>query len=98
MSDCNDMLASLKRFKEQHGKEYRLLSLGIFGSFARDEATENSDVDIVFETDEPNLFRAARLKEDIEALLSRHVDIVRLRERMNPRLKARIEREARYAR
>ena len=36
------------------------------------------------------------MKQQLEALLGRRVDIVRRRERMNPRLASRISREARY--
>jgi hypothetical protein len=36
------------------------------------------------------------IKEDIEAMVRRHVDIVRVRENMNPFLKERIEKEGRY--
>jgi len=92
----NDVLARLKTFKESRQAEYSLRSLGIFGSFARGQAQEDSDVDVVFETSEPNLFRTSRMKQELEELLARRVDVVRLRERMNPRLKQRILREARY--
>ena len=88
--------ALLKAFKEQHAKEYRLTALGYFGSYARNEATPESDVDVVFQTDYPDLFLTAMLKQDIEALLGHSVDVIRLRDAMNPRLKARIEREAVY--
>jgi hypothetical protein len=93
----NDVLARLKMFKECRQAEYSLRSLGIFGSFARGQAQEDSDVDVVFETSEPNLFRTSRMKQELEELLARRVDVVRLRERMNPRLKQRILREARYS-
>ena len=92
----NDVLARLKMFKESRQAEYSLRSLGIFGSYARGQAQEDSDVDVVFETSEPNLFRTSRMKQELEELLVRRVDVVRLRERMNPRLKQRILREARY--
>lgn len=88
--------ALLKEFKEQNADKYHLRSLGYFGSYARDEATEDSDVDIVFDTDAPNLFKTVEMKQDLEELLGRRADVVRLREAMNPRLKARIEREAIY--
>ncbi|MDZ4185269.1 MAG: nucleotidyltransferase domain-containing protein [Desulfuromonadales bacterium] len=86
----------LREFKEQRGAEYHLLALGYFGSYARNEAAAESDVDIVFETDAPNLFRTSSMRLDLIEWLGRPVDIVRLRETMNPRLKARVEREAVY--
>jgi uncharacterized protein len=91
-----EVLALLKSFMEGQKAEYGLISLGVFGSFARGEAQGDSDIDIVFETDQPNLFRTARMRAELERLLARRVDIVRLRARMNPRLRERILREARY--
>ena len=67
----NDVLARLKTFKESRQAEYSLRSLGIFGSFARGQAQEDSDVDVVFETSEPNLFRTSRMKQELEELLAR---------------------------
>ena len=88
--------ARLREFKERHGAEYRLQALGYFGSYARNEATAESDVDIVFETDAPNLFRSSRMRQDLVAWLGRPVDLVQLRGLGNRRLKARVEREAVY--
>ena len=88
--------ALLKAFKEQHAEEYHLRALGFFGSYARGEASADSDVDIVFDTDAPNLFKAVLMQQDLEALLGRHVDVLQLRGLTNPRLKARVEKEAVY--
>ena len=92
----NEVLEVLARHKAELAARYGLTSLGVFGSVARDEADEQSDVDIVYETDVPNLFRAVHIKRELEALLHRRVNVIRWRERINPRLKARIEREAVY--
>ena len=86
----------LERFKEQHGKQYQLRTLGYFGSYARNAVTPESDVDIVFDTDAPNLFMTVMLKQDLEESLGCQVDVLQLRGLTNPRLKARIEREVVY--
>jgi len=91
-----ELRALLKSFKEEHAQEYHLRALGYFGSYARGEATPESDVDVVFQTDRPDLFATAMLRQDLETYLGHPVDVVRLRDAMNPRLKARIEREATY--
>lgn len=91
-----DLLDLLRSFKETRQAEYDLTALGIFGSFAREEATDDSDVDVVFQTNSPNLFRTARMQQELERLLARKVDVVQLREHMNPRLKQRIIRDAKY--
>nr|VFJ63773.1 MAG: hypothetical protein BECKDK2373C_GA0170839_111115 [Candidatus Kentron sp. DK] len=86
----------LKMFMAQHQKEYHLRALGYFGSHARGEATPESDVDVVFKTDRPDLFVTVMIKQDIEEMLGCPVDVVQLRNKMNPGLKSRIEREAIY--
>ncbi len=86
----------LKAFLDQHGEEYGLLSLGYFGSFARGDADDGSDIDIVFETATPNLFLTAMLRQDLEEWLGRPVDVLQLRGMTNDRLKARIQAEAVY--
>jgi len=42
--------------------KYGVIRLGIFGSFARNEATDSSDVDVVLEMEEPNLFMIVHIK------------------------------------
>jgi predicted nucleotidyltransferase len=86
----------LTAFKARHGAEYGLLTLGYFGSYARECATPQSDVDVVFDTSRPNLFLTAMMKQDLELLLGRPVDVLQLRGLTNPRLRARIEAEAVY--
>ena len=42
-----EALAVLKRHKEEFGREYGVTVLGLFGSAARDDATESSDCCVV---------------------------------------------------
>ena len=90
------LLTELKRFKVIHQQKYGIIALGIFGSFAREEETTLSDVDIVLKTETPNFFNIVHIKEDLEKQLCLPVDIVRLREKMNPFLRKRIDNEAGY--
>lgn len=96
--DRTQLHAQLEAFLERHGDEYGLRTLGYFGSYARDEAGQGSDIDIVFDTDKPNLFLAVMMKQDLEAWLGRPVDVLQLRGMTNDRLKARIGAEAVYVR
>jgi len=41
--NITNILLELKKFKQTYQQEYHLKSLGIFGSYARQEATEKSD-------------------------------------------------------
>jgi predicted nucleotidyltransferase len=47
----NIILEYLKNKKEELHKRYGIVSLGLYGSYARDEATNNSDIDIFYERD-----------------------------------------------
>lgn len=86
----------LSEFKEQWGGKFHLTALGYFGSYARGEARPDSDVDIVFATTDPDLFKTAILKQDLEAWLNRSVDVIRLHPYLNPQFKARLEHEIIY--
>ncbi|MCA9966745.1 MAG: nucleotidyltransferase domain-containing protein [Anaerolineales bacterium] len=91
-----DVLQTLANFQQVKGKEYQIRRIGIFGSAARNQLVETSDVDVVVELLEPDLLVLVGIKQDLEALLHRQVDIVRYREKMNAFLKQRIEDEAVY--
>lgn len=41
----------LKSKKEELNKKYGIISLGLYGSYARDEATDKRDIDIFYERD-----------------------------------------------
>ena len=52
--------------------------LGIFGSVARNEQTEDSDIDIVYEG-EANILLRSRIRTELENLLGCKVDLIRFR-------------------
>ena len=88
-------LKVLREHKREFEERYGVTRLGIFGSVARDEATDESDVDVVVEM-APDLFGRVSLKEELETILGARVDLVRYWRRMNHYLKRRIDREAYY--
>jgi predicted nucleotidyltransferase len=90
------ILNNLRALKPELEKRYGVRRIGVFGSIARNEGTQTSDVDVVVEM-QPDLFKRARLKVALEAVFGRKVDVVRYRSDMNKYLKKRIEREALYA-
>lgn len=93
--DRKAIVSMIGKLKGNLAIKYNISRIGIFGSIARDEANENSDIDVVVEM-EPDLFKRAELKAELEELLHRNVDVVRYSRSMNPHLKQRIDREAMY--
>lgn len=91
-----DIIAALRRFKEVNREKYQILTIGIFGSVARNEMRDGSDIDVVVDIAEPDLFTLIAIKRDLEEQLRQSVDIVRYREDMPPFFKQRIDQEAVY--
>ena len=91
-----DYINILQRFKQEHGDEYGIIRLGIFGSVARDEHTEESDVDVLVEAPVMSLLSRIGIKQHLEEMMGVPVDVVRKTDYMRPRFKARIEREVMY--
>lgn len=77
----------LSGFQKNRGSAYGIIRIGIFGSVAKGEQKEGSDVDIYYEGEPLSLFRIVALKEELEILLESKVDLVRIRESMNTVLK-----------
>jgi predicted nucleotidyltransferase len=94
MKSQSQILSTLRKYKREHAKEYGIEEIGIFGSFARGEATDESDIDIFLKLKRSNLFLLSRIRIELEALLGMPTDVVQLRDRMNRYLKKHIEDEA----
>ena len=73
--------------------DYGIISLRLFGSAARGEHREGSDVDVFVETRTPNPFLLMDAKEFLEQKTGCPVDIIRNHRNLNPRLRKRIERD-----
>ncbi|WP_415396109.1 nucleotidyltransferase family protein [Sulfurimonas sp. CS5] len=96
MVNRDEILNILKNYKKNNINKYDIVELGLFGSVARNQASSNSDVDICIKTKTPDMFVLVHIKEELQKLLSNSIDIVRIRDRMNPYLKSRIDKEAIY--
>lgn len=87
------VLSLLREHQSEWRERYQLQRIGLFGSTARNQATATSDVDVWVELDPLTPFATVHLKQELEHLLQRPIDLVRLRERMNPALRATILKE-----
>jgi predicted nucleotidyltransferase len=89
MLDKSKTIEKLKSTRQYLDEHYGVRSMLLFGSLARDEQHEGSDVDICVDM-VPNLFNRAGVKVYLEELLGCPVDVVRMRENMNPVFKQQI--------
>lgn len=75
---------------------YQITKLGLFGSYARGEQNDESDVDVLVEYEQPpSLYRLLELRDDLSELLSIKVDVV-TRNGLKSRIKERVLAEVIY--
>jgi len=96
MKSQAEILSLMRRYKPMAQKKYGMTKLGIFGSVARGEQTENSDVDVCYEGKAPSLLTLDMIQTELEQLLNCKVDLVRVRYNMNSLLRQRIIRDGIY--
>ena len=98
MIDANIILNYLSVNKDRLLHDYHLTKIGLFGSLARGEQNDRSDIDLVieFEPDTADLYSLkARLRNEIQLQFDRPVDICRLKY-IKPIFKNQIQSEIRY--
>jgi hypothetical protein len=83
------IIDTLKQIKEH----YNLPALYLFGSYAKHTNNPNSDIDVAVQLEKTDAFLLIRIMQEIQERLKIKVDIVQLRERMNPYLKKTILEE-----
>jgi predicted nucleotidyltransferase len=76
-------------------KKYPLKSIGVFGSFSREEQTPKSDIDVLVEFSKPVGFEFLDLADELEKLLNHKVDLVS-RDAIKPRLLKYVEEDLIY--
>ncbi|WP_027340822.1 nucleotidyltransferase family protein [Halonatronum saccharophilum] len=76
----------LKELKPFLKREYKVKRLGIFGSYARGEAREDSDIDILIELSASIGWEFLDLKDFLEDYLNTEVDLVTM-DALKPQLK-----------
>ncbi len=92
--NTSDVLGALQRFKAKFGKKFGIKALGVFGSFARRQQEEASDVDVVVSLEESDFFTLVAIQEELEKLLGRKVDVVNFRDSLRESFKTNMLRDA----
>jgi len=84
-----EVLEKIQQSKPYLQERFGVATIGLFGSFSRDEQTENSDVDLIVTFDKPIGLDFITLKDYLESLFQRKVDLVTMRA-LKPQLKDQI--------
>jgi len=73
--DKTDILNFLTSHKDKLEKEFFITKIGLFGSYAKGTANEDSDIDIVIQSTKKDFFLREDLREYLESNLKKSVDI-----------------------
>lgn len=90
----DEVLDILRTHKPTLAERFGVTELALFGSFARDEANDKSDIDILVKFDKPATSKTYfGVQFYIEDLLGRRVDLV-TDKALRPQFRPYVEREA----
>lgn len=76
MLNLNTVKETLLAHKQRLSTKYGLSSLAIFGSYARNEQTDESDLDVLVEFNRPIGSAFIDLADELEQLLKVKIDLV----------------------
>ena len=90
----DQVLAALRRHRQDIEQRFAIKHFSVFGSVARDELRDDSDIDVLVEFKGKATFDGYMdLKGYLETLLGRKVDLV-THDAVKPRMRPMIEQEA----
>jgi len=97
MKTLEEIKGVLRERKEEIRKRYGVVIIGIFGSYARGEQSQLSDVDILVEVERPIGLKFFELWDEIEKTLGVDVDLLTIRAvKQKPMLWESITRDLTY--
>lgn len=76
MKSLKDIKSTLESHKNRLFSTYPIQSMAIFGSYARNEETQDSDLDVVVEFHDKIGIRFIDLANELEKLMDMKVDLV----------------------
>ncbi len=90
------ILDFLKTHQSELKERYSLVQIGLFGSYAKDAANEESDIDLYAEFENKKFKNIAGLWNYLEEQLGKKIDLFYVHKNMRSSLKESIEREVIY--
>jgi len=96
MSELDKIKHVLRQNKSALKKQFKIKTLGVFGSYARGVQKKNSDVDILVTfSHTPGLFDYIKAENHLSAMLHKKVDLV-MKGTLKPTIGKNIMREVMY--
>ncbi|MEA3312678.1 MAG: nucleotidyltransferase family protein [candidate division WOR-3 bacterium] len=96
MKTLEEIKATLRKHKPLLREKFKVNQIGVFGSYAKGEESQASDVDILVELNQPIGWEFVDLKEFLEEILGQNVDLVTVKA-LRASLRGNILKEVSYA-
>jgi len=93
---AQEIQAILRECLPEIREKYGVTSIGVFGSYARGDATPESDIDIIIELGRPIGWELVDLTDYLETRLHHTVDLV-IKRSLHPLIRDQILSEVQYA-
>lgn len=93
----DEIINSIKADKKFLKENFGVVNIGLFGSYAKNQQTEDSDIDFLVEFLEPRFDWIASLQGYMEAKFNKKIEIVRKGNLVNSRFLKRVQQEIIYA-
>ena len=93
MKQTAEIIDILRVYKPDAVMRYGITRLGLFGSVARGQHHEGSDIDVCFEGGHPTLLTIARMEIELERLMGGKVHVAVYHDGLPERMKERINKE-----
>ncbi len=91
-----ELIAILKKEKPVLAEKYGVQEVAVFGSYARNEQTDDSDVDLLIKLKEPRLKYWAGAYNYLENLLKKKIDLVTTGASLSERFRKFMEKDLVY--
>ncbi|MBV9387568.1 MAG: nucleotidyltransferase family protein [Chroococcidiopsidaceae cyanobacterium CP_BM_ER_R8_30] len=96
MKTFKEIKEILSQFKPLIQEKYKVKEMGIFGSYARDEQNEDSDIDVLIDFEQaPSLLKFIELENYLSQIIGIKVDLV-MKRVLKPRIGQKILAEVIY--
>ena len=87
-----DVIGILKKCRKKIEKEYAVERIGVFGSYAKGNQTESSDIDILVEFKDPTYDNLIDLAFYLEELYGKKIDLITVKG-LSPYILPSVEKE-----
>ena len=92
MKTTAEIIEILRDYKARSAEKYGIETLGLFGSVARGEQNEKSDIDVFIKLRKTSYYTLMDIKDDLEQVF----DLITLHETMRALFRRKIEQDAIY--